>query len=583
MAGKSKQPFRLFPLLREVLAPEAGFAYAAIVYSIAISIMTLAVPLSVQVLIEAVANTALPRSVFVLSLALFGVLTLSGMLIALQAWAMEIFERRFFARITAEISLRILYADHESLEKVNRDDLLNRYFEIMNVQKTLPAIVVGGSTLLLQTLVGYVVVSFYHPVFFAFSLAHALLVYLVWRIVDRPATDSAIDISSAKLAMADWLETIARNNHFFKSRRTMDYALRRTQGIADRYVKEHRRHFRYAYFQVLGLLALYAVASAALLGAGGWLVIIGELSLGQLVAAELILGAIFAGLAGFHYYLELYYDLCAGLSKLAHFFQVPLEEAPHGRELTEQAPTIRFHDVRINYRGREFELDGEFPGGSCTLVAARSGGTVKLFRDVLSRFREPEKGYVLIGECDLKDFNAHDLRDAVLVLGDSMVFDGTIAEFLALADPSLSRASMRRALEMVDLSEAVDTFEDGVNKRISPYGYPLAPTETMRLKAAQALLMKPKVLVVTPLFDALQCHHRRAIVEQARALNITLIFMSNRRDLDAFDRYQLLDIEVEEGAPTVFGKLDELVAFETARDLRVEGLVEAPAGLGGSS
>ncbi len=583
MAGKSNQPFKLFPLVRQILSPEAGFAWAAIVYSVAIGITTLAVPLSVQVLIEAVANTALLRSVVVLALALFGVLSLSGLLVALQIWAMELFERRFFVRFTAELSLRLLYADHEALERVNRDDLLNRYFEIMNVQKVMPALVVGGSTLILQTLVGYIVVSFYHPVFFAFSVGHGLLVYFVWRVVDRPATDTAIGISSAKLAMADWLETIARNNHFFKSQRTISYALRRTARISNGYVREHRAHFRYSFLQALGLLLLYAVASAGLLGVGGWLVILGELSLGQLVAAELIFGAIFAGLAGFHYYLELYYDLCAGLSKLAHFFEVPLEEVVAGRRVTQGSPSVELAGVRLSYRGRVFHLDARFPAHSATLVAARSGGTVKLFRDLVQRFRDPDKGHILIGGQDIKDFNVHDLRDEVVVLGDGMVFEGTIADFLRLADPELTRASMREAVDALGLAEAIDNLPDGLDEHLSPYGYPLAPTETMRLKAALALLMRPRVLVVTPIFDALQAHYRRALVERAKAANATLIFLSNRRDLDVFDRYQLLDIAVPDGAPTCFDSLEELVAFEAAHGLREDHRPALPTGTGGTA
>ncbi|MEO0423867.1 MAG: ABC transporter transmembrane domain-containing protein, partial [Pseudomonadota bacterium] len=167
MADLSKQPFRLFPLLRLIVAPDAGFFYVAAIYAVAISLFTLAVPISVQILIEAVANTTVVRAVVVLSLALFAVLALSGFLVALQVWAMEVFERRFFARMTSEIALRLVYADHDALLKRNRDDLMNRFFEIMNLQKTLPAMAVGGTTLVLQTLVGYVVVSFYHPVFFA--------------------------------------------------------------------------------------------------------------------------------------------------------------------------------------------------------------------------------------------------------------------------------------------------------------------------------------------------------------------------------------------------------------------------------
>lgn len=569
MATGKREPFRLVPLIRLLIAPDGGFILVAAIYSIAISIFTLAVPISVQVLIEAVANTTLMRSVVVLAMVLLSVLALSGFLVALQIWAMEIFERRLFARMTSEISLRLIYADHQAIQRVNRDDLMNRFFEIMNVQKTLPPLAVGGSTLLLQTLVGYVVVSFYHPVFFAFSLAHALLFYLIWRIVDQQAIESAIDISSAKLGMADWLESISRSNHFFKGRRTIEYALRRTKAHAESYIHQHRRHFRFSFAQAVGLLTLYAVASAMLLGIGGWLVIIGELSLGQLVAAELILGAIFAGLAGFHYYLELYYDLCAGLQKLSHFYSLPLEPVDQPRVEVREG-TVRLLDVSYRYRERVYRMNAQFPARSCTLVAARSGGTVAVLRDLLSRFCEPDAGRIEIDDHDIRDIHVHDLRDRVHFLGDAMMIEGTIADNLGIADPQASRVAMRKALESVGLSDVLDELGDELDERIAANGYPLVPTEAMRLKLAQALLLRPKVLVLAPLFDALQCEDRRCFLQAARALGITLIQVSNRRDLDAFDRYQLLDMEVFEDERHTFDTLEGLVAYEIEHGLADE-------------
>lgn len=563
MAKHFKEPFRLFPLLKLLVAPDAGFIWVAAVYSVAISILTLAVPLSVQVLIEAVANTTLLRAVVVLALVLLTVLGLSGFLVALQVWAMEVFERRLFVRLTSDIALRLVYADHESLQAINRDDLMNRFFEIMNVQKTLPVLAVGGFTLLLQTLVGYIVVSFYHPVFFAFSLGHALLFFLVWRIVDRQATDSSIDISSAKLAMADWLEAISRNNHFFKGRRTIDYALARTRAHANSYIREHRRHFHYSFAQTIGLLALYAAASAALLGIGGWLVIIGELSLGQLVAAELILGAIFAGLAQFYYYLENYYDLCAGLHKLSHFYALPLEQVSQSRVEDDVAASVNLVHVRYRYRERTYSLHAEFPADTRTLVATPNNGTVAVLRDLLVRFRDPRQGRIEIGPQDIRDIHVHDVRDKIYFLGDASFIEGTIADNMAAVDPDVNRVDMRKALEALGLEQMLDELGDGgLDERIAANGYPLLPTEAMRVKLAQVLLMRPRVLVLTPLFDALQCEDRRRFVDCVRDAGITLIHLSNRRDLDAYDRYQLLDADVEDDSAHVFDKLEQLVAFE---------------------
>ncbi|MFX9193234.1 hypothetical protein ABTN81_19855, partial [Acinetobacter baumannii] len=78
------------------------------------------------------------------------------------------------------------------------------------------------------------------------------------------------------------------------------------------YVSLHRAHFRYTFTQTLCLLLLYACASAGLLTLGGMLIIAGELSIGQLVAAELILSGVFYGIAQLGNYLETFYDLVGG-------------------------------------------------------------------------------------------------------------------------------------------------------------------------------------------------------------------------------------------------------------------------------
>ena len=74
-----------------LLKPEAGFYKVVLVYSLAISLLTLAVPLSVQLLIDTVANIALPRAVFLIASLLFALLFFSGVMYALRTYAMELF------------------------------------------------------------------------------------------------------------------------------------------------------------------------------------------------------------------------------------------------------------------------------------------------------------------------------------------------------------------------------------------------------------------------------------------------------------------------------------------------------------
>ncbi len=571
--AEAKGPDSALPkvaLTKEVLGgifADRNFLTVTLIYGVGVSLLTLALPISVQVLIGAVANTAVVRSVVILALVLFALLALSGMLVAMQTYVLELFQRRFYGRMTSEIALRTVYSQTVGFERINREGLINHYFEIDLILKSLPSLLSNGLALVLQTLVGYAVVSFYHPVFLFFCVVHALLVYLIWRHADAGAVKSVIELSSAKHETARWLESLARNHRQFKSAHGVDYAIGKTNRLIDEYIVKHKKHFGYFFSQHIGLLTLYAAGSAIVLGVAGWLVIQGQLSLGQLVAAELILGAIFAGLSRFSYYLELYYGIRGSLDKLSRFYQVRLEDNGGDQHIENWRPCASFDKATVDLRGRLYHLDAEFPAGSQTLVAGENAGIVMAVKDLLWGARRPESGSVSLDDHEVRDFAPQELRDQVVVVDDPLIFECTIASYLHIADAHLSRAGIRELLDMVGLSQVVDQLPGGLESQLNDAGMPLSNSEILRLKIAQAIAAKPKLLILTPACDLLRLHRRRQILEHLRTMpDTTLIVFSNRRDLDHFDRYMLLN----DGHTSMHGSVQELIRAEAASrsDLR---------------
>ncbi|MEM9301740.1 MAG: ABC transporter ATP-binding protein [Pseudomonadota bacterium] len=556
------------PLWR-TLFQDSRFVWVATIYGVGVSLLTLALPISVQVLIGAVANTAVIRSLLILSAVLLILLLISGLMVAMQTYVLEVFQRRFYGRMTREIALRTIYADTSEFERMNREQLINYYFEIDIIQKSLPSLLSQGVALLLQTLVGYIVVSFYHPVFLFFSVAHAMMVYLIWRSADRGAVKSVIGLSKAKHEMANWLESIARNHRLFKSQQGIGYAVDRTDRYAADYIEKHKKHFSYTFSQHLGFLGLYALGSAIVLGVAGWLVIRGQLSLGQLVAAELILGAIFIGLSRFSYYLELYYGICASVDKLSRYFDLTLETPRGDRRIDDWEPHVVFDHTSTAFRGRNYRIDAEFPPGSRTLIAPESSGLIMVFRDLIAGLRQTTSGRVMLGGHDVQDFDAHQFRNHVAVVSDSQIFDCTIAEYLQIGDPSMTRAQMRELTKVVGLKPVIDELPDGLDTLLNDAGLPLSTSEIIRLKIALALAFRPRVLVFTQSCDVLRPGRRRAILEYVGNMpNTTFINLSNRRDVEEFDRYMLLG----NGTTQVVDTLDEMVAHERRQTLAQRSL-----------
>lgn len=534
----------VYELTRVILRPERRFFWLILVYAIAISALTLSIPLSVQILIGTVINAALVQQVIVLAIVLLGLLILSGLFMATQFYLMELFERRFFAHVVSQITLRLLHAEPDYMEGINRDELVNRYFDIMTIQKSLPTLLTGALATGLQALVGIAVTSFYHPVFLGFNAAVLLLGYLAFRVFHRGARASAIALSDTKYRTAQWLETLARSNSFFKSQRAADWAIARTERVRDDYIRDHKRHFHFTFAQIVSFLVLYALVSATLLGVGGWLVIVGQLTIGQLVAAELILSAIFYGLTRMGYYLELYYDLFAAMYKLAQLFRI----RPEGRETVSEfhswQPDVVFDDVRVVRGTEEYRYDFAVDAGSKVMIETRSSRQVRAVTGFLLRHRVPDAGRVILGGHDAGDFPRRRLRDDVHIIDSALFPESSIAEYLAIANPGITRAQIRTLLSTVGLDTESANIDEILDVPLTSHGYPLSVAGVFKLKIAYALASMPRIIVLTPLFDTLSHEARVSIVDAMRARpDLTVLCFSHRRDLDAFDAYYLFDFD----------------------------------------
>ncbi|MFN4135357.1 MAG: ABC transporter transmembrane domain-containing protein [Novosphingobium sp.] len=508
----------------QVLGPDAGFIRLALLYGAAISLLSLATPISVQLLINSVANIALPAPLFTLAAILFVLLLLSGMLSAFRVHLLAQFERRFYARVVGEITLRAVHAQNPFFVDARGGDLFNRYFDIGIVQKSLTSLLIAGFTVVLQSIVGLVVTSFYHPFFLAFNIVLTLVILVIWRVWVNPSIASAVAKSHAKHNAAHWLGTVGSSNGIYKSSRHMSYAIRRSDEVTANYVDAHRRHFRYTFGQNIAFLLLYALASSGLLAMGGWLILQGELSIGQLVAAELILSGVFYGVAQLGYYLEMFYEMSASLEELHLFWEVPQEKPVVAEAPCPPDGAIRLRDVRHG----GFRFDFAVPSGAQVGVIA-APGVERCLVTLLKRLQVPASGFVSVGGADLGTFDMYRLRSDVIVLDRPTIVEMSVREYLGLSAPGRPEA-MIEALELVGLDRRVGTLPGGLDAVLSSSGWPLSVGETMALKLAGAVLARPRVLMLSPLYDMLPPERLDHVLAALRASGTTVLQFTTRPD-----------------------------------------------------
>lgn len=320
----SRRPAKkgLAAFLRRLVRDERAFYHACITYGTAVSLLTLAVPVGVQMVINTVANTAQQLSLLVVCGLVVLMLAIAAFLYALQIYAMELFCRRFFARNVTEMTVSISDACAAGWKKPDGFEIIKRFYEVVAVQKAIPNLVISGFALALQMIAGLLIVAFYHPFLLAFNIIFVIACTVIWRFWHASAREAARELSNAKYAMAGWLGNYTQSADGITAAQTND-AWHHANALMNAYIEARRGFFRCSFGQTLGLLFLYIVASAGLLGLGGWLVIQSQLTLGQLAAAEIILSAVFFSLMRVGYFLRLYYETCVSAEKLDAFFVDP--------------------------------------------------------------------------------------------------------------------------------------------------------------------------------------------------------------------------------------------------------------------
>ncbi len=516
--------------LSQIIGPDSAYVRLGIVYTVAISLLALATPISVQLLINSVANTAMPAPLWALSGVLLLLLLLVVALSALRVWIMAGFERRLFSRIVAEVTLRAVHAQDPFFTDGNRGDLFNRFFDLVVVQKSVPSLVIGAFTIVLQAVIGLTITSFYHPVFLAFNVVLVAAIFIVWLIWRRGAIGGAVALSHAKHKAAHWLESVGGSNGFYKSSRHLDFAMQRSEAVTASYVDTHRRYFRYQCAQTVAFLLIYAFASAGLLLLGGMLILRGQLSLGQLVAAELILSGVFYGVSQFGWYLDSFYELVASSEELSLLFAIPQETTVRGDHGPRDG-AVKLTDVVLD--GARYTLT--LAAGEQLVTVAEPGAERRLAM-LLKRHALPERGLLRIGEADPGSFDIYRLRSDVTVLDRSTIVEATIRQYLRLASEDLDEVAME-ALATVGLERRLASLPKGLDTQLGSTGYPLSVGETMALKLANALLVRPKLLLLGQLYDLLPPERLAAALRLLKSHGTTVLLCTGRPEDLELDGY----------------------------------------------
>lgn len=570
----STPPLTPFQRLIRLLAGEKSDILHIILYSLFIGVVGLTLPLGIQATVELVSGGVVVTSVYVLiALVIIGVLVAGGLQI-MQILVVEYLQRRIFTKAALEFAFRVPRIRLEAIINQYAPELMNRFFDVLTLQKGLPKLLIDLSVAVMQILFGLILLSFYHPFFVFFGLGLLAILGLIFRLTGPLGLATSIQESKYKYKVVYWLEELARALNSFKLSGNTSLPLKKTEYNLNNYLKNRKAHFAVLISQYTYIILFKAVVTGGLLIIGTFLVINREITLGQFVASEVIIILVLSSVEKIILYMEVVYDLLTAVDKIGHVTDLPIErsggidisQSMNGQGLAIDVNHLNYrYPDSSEYSLKDINLRVKAGEKICISGGGASGKTT--LTDTITGLHTGYEGIITFNNFSLRDLDLTNLRDWIgKNVSHEDIFDGTIQENILVGKPNSTPEHAVEAIRLVGLDKKINQFPDGLNTHMVSAGKGFSNSFINKLILARCLAKRPRLLILNDYFDTMQKQDKLELINLLTRKDHawTLLVISNDPIImSCCDRVIVLD----QGSIVADGPYDELLSDKSLNEL----------------
>lgn len=301
---------------------------------------------------------------------------------------------------------------------------------------------------------------------------------------------------------------------------------------------------------------------------GAYLVLQGELTLGQLIAFRIIAGYVTSPLLRLSQLWQNFQETALSLERLSDIVDHPQE----GEEDRDNIPmplirgAVRYENVSFRFKNsgpmQLSNVNLEIAPGQFVGIVGQSGAGKSTLTKLVARLYEPEMGRILIDNYDIAKVELYSLRRQIgVVPQDPLLFAGTVQENIALTNPDASTEEIIEAAQTAAAHEFIMNLPAGYNTKVGERGAALSGGQRQRIAIARTILQRPQLLVLDEATSALdynteeQVSHNLAAVFQEQ----TVLFITHR--LATIKKADLI-LMMDAGRIVEQGTHEELMALQ---------------------
>ncbi|WP_442944628.1 peptidase domain-containing ABC transporter [Nostoc sp.] len=540
-----------------------------LIASIVIQLFGLVNPLATQVIIDKVLVGNSPDTLEVFGIFLLVVAVIEAILTSIRTHLFTDTTNRIDLALGSEVINHLLRLPLSYFERRPVGELATRIHELENIRSFLTGTALTVVMDAVFSVVYIVVMAIYSPVLTLVALAtvplFGLLNLMVSPLMRRQLQEKAecnAETQSYLVEVMGGMQTVKAQNLEMRSRWQWQ----------ERYARYISAGFKTVSTQTTaGSVSsfLNKFSSMLVLWVGAFLVLNQHLTLGQLIAFRILAGYVTSPLLRLMQLWQNFQETALSLQRLADILDTP-QEVEIGNCQNILMPSVqgsvRFENLSFSFSEHGpmqlCNINLDFPAGSFVGIVGQSGSGKSTLLKLLPRLYEPKSGKILIDGYDISKVELYSLRRQIgMVLQDTLLFDGTIRENIALGYPDASDEEIINAAKVAYAHDFIMSLPSGYNTRVGERGSGLSGGQRQRVAIARTVLQNPQLLILDEATSALDYNAEAQVCRNlASAFRDKTVFFITHR-LSTIRNADVI-LMMDRGAVVEQGTHEELMALK---------------------